>query len=100
MANIIPLEQLPNQSLTITLDNSRYLIEVKTITDELMSISVTRNDILLVQNMRAMPATRLLFPHQAARYGNFAFVTTNDEYPHYTAFGAGHELYYIPASEL
>ncbi|MEH0874658.1 hypothetical protein QM999_07985 [Pectobacterium cacticida] len=65
-----------------------------------MSISITRNDVLLVQNVRAMPATRLLATHQAARFGNFAFVTTNDEYPYYTAFGAGHELHYIPASEL
>ncbi|XYQ53298.1 phage baseplate plug family protein [Pectobacterium carotovorum] len=100
MSSIIPLEKQPNQSLTIRLDDSRYSITLKTLTDELMAISISRDDRPLIQNYRAMPQTLLLSDHMAARYGNFMFVTTNDEYPYYTAFGAGHELHYIPASEL
>ncbi|AYH32958.1 phage baseplate plug family protein [Pectobacterium parmentieri] len=100
MTAIIPLEQQPNQSLTIRLDNSRYEITLKTLTAELMAISIARDDVLLVQNQRVMPGSLLLPNHLASRYGNFMFVTTNDEYPYYTAFGAGHELHYIPASEL
>lgn len=100
MISIIPLEQQPNQSLTIRLGDARYTIALKTLTAELMAISITRDDVLLVQNQRAMPGSLLLPDHLAARYGNFMFVTTNDEYPYYTAFGAGHELHYIPASEL
>ncbi|MDY4380339.1 hypothetical protein SOV92_21465 [Pectobacterium brasiliense] len=100
MTAIIPLEQQPNQSLTIRLDNARYEITLKTLTAELMAISIARDDVLLVQNQRAMPGLLLLPNHLASRYGNFMFVTTNDEYPYYTAFGVGHELHYIPASEL
>ncbi|MDX6916501.1 hypothetical protein R9X49_15435 [Pectobacterium carotovorum] len=100
MANKLPLEELPNQSLTIRLDNSRYAITIKALTAEMMAISIERDDVLLIQNQRAMPSTMLLPGHMAGRFGNFMFVTTNDEYPYYTAFGAGHELYYIPASEL
>ncbi|MEQ6970745.1 phage baseplate plug family protein [Pectobacterium polaris] len=100
MANKLPLEELPNQSFTIRLDNSRYAITIKTLTTELMAISIYRDDVLLIQNQRAMPDTMLLPSHMANRFGNFMFTTPNDEYPYYTAFGAGHELHYIPASEL
>ncbi|MCA6954831.1 phage baseplate plug family protein [Pectobacterium polaris] len=100
LKNRVPLEQQPNQSLTIRLDDSRYTITIKTLTTELMAISIARDDVLLVQNQRAMPGSLLLPNHMASRYGNFAFVTPNDEYPYYTSFGAGHELHYIPASEL
>ncbi|MDY4368608.1 hypothetical protein SNR26_12890 [Pectobacterium brasiliense] len=100
MAIKIPLEELSNQSLTIRLGDCRYTITLKTLTNELMAISIARDDVLLIQNQRAMPDSLVLPSHLASRYGNFMFTTTNDEYPYYTAFGAGHELYYVPASEL
>lgn len=95
----IPLEVLPNQSLTIRLSNSRYLIAIKMLNDALMAISITRDDILLIQNERLVPSTLLLPGHLALGYGNFMFITPEDAYPHYTGFDNGHELYFIPQGD-
>lgn len=95
----IPLEVLPNQSLTIRLSSSRYLIAIKMLSDALMAISITRDDILLIQNERLVPSTLLLPEHQALGYGNFMFTTPEDAYPHYSGFDNGHELYFIPLGD-
>ncbi len=92
----IPLEVLPNQSLTIRLGDNRYIIRLITISDALMGISITRDDIILMQNQRAIPKKKILPGYKAGRYGNFVFITQDETYPYYTEFNNGHELYFIP----
>ncbi|WP_420809778.1 phage baseplate plug family protein [Entomohabitans teleogrylli] len=92
----IPLEVLPNQSLTIRLGDNRYWIQIITISNSLMSISIARNDALLIQNQRAVSNQVILSQHNSKGYGNFVFVTPDETYPYYTEFNNGHELYFIP----
>lgn len=92
----IPLEVLPNQSLTIRLGDNRYIIRLITISDSLMGISITRDDIILIQNQRAIPKKKILPEHKSSKYGNFVFITPDETYPYYTEFNNGHELYFIP----
>lgn len=99
MPEPIPLEVQPNQSLTIRLDDARYKITLKALNEDLMAITIERNDKILVQNIRAMPSLLLLPTHLQHIYGNFIFKTTDEEYPYYTKFGDTHILYYLPYAE-
>lgn len=95
----IPLEVLPNQSLSIRLGNARYKITLKALNESLMAISIERDDVLLIQHRRAVNNQMLLPDYLQQQYGNFIFETINDEYPYYTAFAANHQLYYLSGSE-
>ncbi|MFS6935284.1 phage baseplate plug family protein [Klebsiella oxytoca] len=95
-AILIHLETLPNQSLTIRLANSRYEIKLITISDSLMAITISRDDVVLIQNKRLIPSVSLLAQHNAKGHGNFVFITPDETYPYYTEFNNGHELYFIP----
>ncbi|TQI80001.1 hypothetical protein FHU10_5148 [Serratia fonticola] len=94
MIQNIPLEKLPNQSLTIRLQDHRYEIELKTISDDLMSISITRDNINLIRGIRCVPQMFFLPKHLEMGLGNFYFLTVNDEYPNCQKFGSDHVLYY------
>lgn len=96
----ISLEKLPNQSLRTRLDDRRYQIIVKALNSEIMSISISCNEVLLAQNIRAVPNTLLLPKHFQTLYGNFCFITIDDEYPYYERFGENHALYYLSDGEL
>lgn len=91
----IPLEVLPNQSLTIRLLNDRYDIKLITISDSLMAISIVRNDVLLIKNQRVIPSVLILPNHKSKGCGNFLFYTPDDVYPYYKKFNNGHVLYFI-----
>ncbi len=100
MIQLIGLESVANQSLTIRLENSRYEIVLNTLNDDLLSISIFRNGLSLVKGIRAMPYTLFLPKHLQLNYGNFYFDTPDDEYPHYERFIDNHRFYYIPATEV
>lgn len=95
----VPLEVLPSQSLTIRLNDDRYEIRLVTIAENLMAISITRNDELLVQSQRIVPYVLLLPAHKAQGAGNFTFYTPDDTYPFYEEFNNGHVLYFVPEDD-
>lgn len=94
----VPLEALPNQSLTIRLNDDRYEIKLITISEGMMAISIIRNDVLLIQNQRIVPGVLLLPAYRAMGAGNFIFFTPDDSYPYYEEFNNGHVLYFVPES--
>ena len=95
----VPLENLPNQSLTIRLNDDRYEIRLVTIAANIMAISIKRNDELLIQNQRIVPFVMLLPEHNAHGAGNFIFFTPDNAYPFYEEFNNGHVLYFIPEGD-
>jgi|GEM_PF-5399453 len=100
MPQLIQLEPLPNQNFTIRLGDHRYEIALKSISDDLMCISIMRDNLMLIQGVRAMPSTLFLPKHMEMGLGNFAFITVNDEYPSYQKFGGDHQLYYYQTGEV
>lgn len=82
---IIPLERLPRQEFSIRLSNMRYVFRVIQVGD-MMYVTVTRDDIVLIENVRAV-AGRNLLPYDYMGPGNFAFVTKDDALPWYEDFG-------------
>lgn len=94
----IPLQPIPNQSLTVRLDDVRYVIELKE-AGGMMAATIDRAGVRLVTGMRC-PAgiPLLLFPHLFSGFGNFVFVS--EGIPYYTNFGTNCQLVYASASEL
>lgn len=121
----IPLQAIPNQSLSIQLDsqldaanpdntpvpfNFDITINSNDQTPDsagtaTMSVSITVNSnttpTLLIDNVRCVPGSSLLpYAYLYNTYGNFVFTTQNDAYPDYNEFGITQFLIYISAAEL
>jgi hypothetical protein len=96
---IIPLQQLVNQALSVTLENSKYDLSFRTIGD-LTYATISKDSVKLVDGVRCVPFRPLLHPYQENGGGNFSFYTQNDEYPMYTGFGTRYVLLYATAAEL
>jgi hypothetical protein len=103
----IPIAAVPNQTLSIQLDQNNYDIGLFTtnrananlVGDGVMGITITRNGLLVVSGLRLVP-NYLIIPYLYLEDGNFVFVTQNDEYPDYPQFGITQSLIYASASEL
>ena len=96
----IPLNPVPNQSFTVTLDNNNWGITIKTV-DFLTVVSLTLNNMDVVDSAHAV-AGALIIPAQYLEQnsGNFFFTTAEQQIPFYNQFGLTQSLLYISASEL
>lgn len=94
----IGLNPIPNQSLTIQIDNDLYQITVKE-TRGVMSCTIIRNDISLVSNVRIVSGSPII-PYRYLESGNFVLLTQNDDYPDYTQFGSSQSLVFVTQSEI
>lgn len=101
MSSIVPLDTIPNQNLTIRLDNRLYNITVKEI-GGMMAITVVRDGVTLLEGARVVSGTPVLpYPHLSRDAGNFMFTTTvSDVIPYYTDFGSTCQLIYSTAAEI
>lgn len=95
---IIPLEALANQSLSIRLDNRRYDLSFKE-TNGVMSVSISRDQVAILTGARIVAGTPLI-PYEYLESGNFIFLTANDELPDYTKFKTTQNLVYYSAAEI
>ena len=94
----IPLDNIPNQSFSMTIENDFYDMTIKE-TNGVMSCSIIRNNIIIQQGAR-MTSGYLLIPYIYQESGNFFMLTENDDYPYYDRFGIDQFLRYIPQSEI
>jgi len=94
----IPIDSLPNQSLTITLDGNVYNITIKE-TNGCMSIDIERNGTIILQGMRLVANTGII-PYQYLENGNFAIETKDQELPYYTKFNDTQFLIFASSAEL
>ena len=96
----IPLDAIPNQSLSIRLDSRRYEITVQA-TSGVIAATIARDGEMLVQGLRCAASTPLLpFQYMEDGVGNFVFLTKDEEYPDYTKFNSTHQLVYLSGAEL
>lgn len=96
----IPIANIPNQTLTINLDNNQYDLSIQAIDDNgLVAVDLTINGTVIVTGIRALPD----FPIIPSRYlenGNFIIETMNDDYPDWRQFGITQNLIYASQTEL
>lgn len=93
----IALQSIPNQTLSIRVDDSYYELTLKSI-GNLMVASVKRDNVALFDGLRVMP-NRALMPYQYQEAGNFVLIT-DGEYPDYTQFGVTQSLVYLTIAEV
>lgn len=96
--NEINLQAIPNQKLSVNVDNILYEITIKE-TNGVMSATVVRNGETLLSNNRLVGGTPLI-PYKYMQDGNFIITTNNDEIPFYDQFGLTQFLIYASAEEL
>lgn len=103
----IPITNIANQTLSIQLDGSQYNISIHATKDNadgttgIMSVDITRNNILLISGIRAESSFPLLpYDYIVSTFGNFCFVTQNNEYPDWRQFGITQYLIYASNEEL
>jgi hypothetical protein len=100
MPTLVPLDQLPNQSLQMILGGNRFDFTLKK-TVEVMVIDISRNEELIVQGMRCLPETPLMpYLYQEDFSGNFYFTTHDDNFPDYFEFGVTQYLWFFSNDEL
>ena len=101
MTQTIPLDAIPNQSLSIRLEDRRYVITVRDIGD-MMAVTVERDDVVLISGVRACAGSPLIpYPYLTGDAGNFAFTNTvAGNAPRWEDFGAACFLVYLTAAEI
>lgn len=103
----VPLASVPNQTLSITLDQNVYDIAiyatggstVDPLYQGVMAVDIVRNGIPIISGGRAIFGYPVI-PYQYLEDGNFVFDTMNDDYPDYREFGNTQSLLYFSQSEL
>lgn len=95
---IIPLQAIPNQSLSIQLNDNNFDIRIRAC-GNISAISISANGSLIIQNQRMVPEGPLI-GYKYLENGNFYMLTENDEYPDYNFFGVTQYLIYALPSEL
>lgn len=94
----VPIQPIPNQSLTITLDGNLYEISIKA-TNGVMAVSVNCNGTDILDNAHAV-ACAAIIPAKYQEAGNFVFLTANQQLPNYEQFGLSQSLVYFTEAEL
>lgn len=96
--NNIPLQTIPNQAFSVTLNGARFDISLHAGIG-VMSASITINDIIKIENVRCTAGTFLL-PYLYEEFGNFLFFNLNNEIIFYPNFGSTQSLVYISPDDL
>src|SRR5262249_14348888 len=94
----LPIQQLPNQSLSVLLDGNQWNFLLKTVGDSTIA-SLTLNGTDVLDSARCV-AGSFIIPSQYEESGNFFFLTQNEYLPYYTQFNVTQSLIYISATEL
>lgn len=95
---IVPLQAIPNQSVTLQVDDNFYYLTIKS-TRGVIAVTISINGIEIVSSARAV-AGEFIIQSRYLQNGNFAFYTPNNYLPDYTLFGTTQQLLYYSPSEL
>jgi len=96
--NLVPLQALPNQTVSTVLEGNRYDITIQE-TNGVMAATVLRNDIPVISGLRITAGT-LLFPYLYEESGNFIFLNLNDDLIYYPNFSLSQNLFYLTVADL
>lgn len=94
----VGIAALPNQSLTIQLDEQLYVIDLRE-ANGVMSATITRDGVTIVSNIRVTAGTPLL-PYRYQEAGNFIMTTDGEAIPYWDQFSVTQFLVYVTLAEL
>lgn len=96
--NSIGLQAVPNQSLTVVLNNVPHRITLHE-ANGIMVATVQRSGITIISGVRVTAGTFIL-PYRYQENGNLIIVNSGDELVYYTMFGTTQFLYYFSPDDL
>jgi len=103
---IIPLQAIPNQTLSIQLDSNNWIIDVRSLNNTpqtpgtaIMAFSFNLNGTDIIDGQRGIINWPLI-GYDYLENGNFYMLTDNDEYPDYNQFGVTQYLVYASQNEI
>jgi hypothetical protein len=100
MSQVVPLDAIPNQELSILLENVRYDIRLVAL-DDVMAIDLNINDVVVLSGFRVVAGTPVIpYQYLENNQGNFLFLTELDDAPYWTEFGGTQLLVYLTAEEV
>lgn len=94
----IPLAAVPNQKITVQLDDLRMVVTVKEARG-VMCASLERDGLTIVSSVRLL-AGEPLVPYRYLENGNFMLLTIEDDLPDWRQFGLTQELVYLSQAEI
>lgn len=101
---LIPLKNIPNQELSVTIDGVFYTIRLRYWSPDgvdgilFSSVKVGEND--WTGATRCVPNEPLIPYEYLATTGNFYFICSDNHYPDYKKFGVEHRLVFLTADEI
>lgn len=96
---VIPLDPVPNQSMSVTLDGNRWDITLKEC-NGVMCASLVLNDAAILSGQRLVAGVPFIPYRYLQTSGNFWILTDSDQLPDYTRFGIDQEMVYVSFGEL
>lgn len=94
----VPIQQLPNQNFSTTLNGVLFDITILS-NNGVTSVSLNINGNEVLENALAAAAAPVI-PAKYQESGNFMFLTANQQIPTYEQFGLTQSLFYFTAAEL
>ena len=100
MSQNIPIENIPNQSLSIQLDEVRYGIRFRDI-GGMMSADISIDDQLIIEGLRVVGGYPLIpYKYLEGEGVNFIFLTELGDRVYWDQFGVSESLLYFSADDL
>lgn len=94
----IPLQAIPNQSLSVQIDQKTYDIRLRDC-GNIMAVDIAIDNVDIVLGVRAVPQN-FIIPYRYLENGNFFITSLEDEYPDWRRFGLDQFLIYASQAEL
>lgn len=95
----IPIEELPNQSLTVTADGKRWSLRIKDCNGS-MVCDVSIDDEPVLQAVRICPGTPIIPYEYLQGDGNFLLLVNDEDLPDWRMFGVNQSLVYVSTGEI
>lgn len=95
----IPIAAIPNQSLSVQLDDSRLVLRLKQGKADIMVADLERDGVPVISGTRVL-AGEPIIPYHYLEEGNFILLTLDDALPIWTEFGVTQTLVYLTIAEV
>lgn len=96
---LITLQKTPNQEIIVTLDGSRYKIQIKSVSG-FMTYGVTRDGLVIIENGSRIVNGTPLLPYKYMESGNFILDVPDSELPDFTKFELTQFLIFASQEEI
>ncbi len=96
---LITLQKIPNQEVIVTIDESRYKIQIKSASG-FMTYGIERDGVIIIENGNRIVNGAPLFPYEYMESGNFILDVPDSELPDFTKFESTQFLVYASQEEI